>query len=70
MSFFITQKYGGFLGCILIVELAVATSLYAYKDRLASGFERGLNESMIKYGPEDVARTRDFDLMQGKVNTY
>lgn len=61
------KKYGGFLGFILIVELAIATSMYAYKDRLADGFDKGLNDSMEKYGPEDVERTNDFDKMQIKV---
>ena len=55
------------MGFILIVELAVATSIYAYKDRLADGFDRGLAESMKKYGPYDIKKTADFDLMQATV---
>lgn len=52
-----------------MVELAVAASIYAYKDRLADGFDRGLTESMRQYGPDDVEKTTDFDLMQAKVST-
>lgn len=52
---------------ILIVELACATSMYAYKERLADGFDKGLNDSMIKYEADDVVIITDFDLMQGKV---
>lgn len=52
---------------ILIVELASATSIHAYKDRLASGFDKGLNDSMVKYEADDIAIIIDFDLMQGKV---
>lgn len=42
--------------------------MYAYKDRLADGFDKGLNDSMIKYEADDVIIITDFDLMQGKVN--
>lgn len=66
MCIYILQ-YGGFLGFILIVQLACATSMYAYRNRIANGFDEGLNNSMIKYGPEDVIRTIDFDIMQGRV---
>lgn len=55
---------------ILIVELACATSMYAYKERLADGFDKGLNDSMIKYEADDVVIITDFDLMQGKVGPF
>lgn len=41
--------------------------MYAYKDRLADGFDQGLTNSMIKYEADDIAIINDFDLMQGKV---
>lgn len=63
----VVAQYGGFLGVILIIELALATSMYAYKDRLADGFDKGLTDSMIKYEADNVAIITDFDLMQGKV---
>lgn len=50
------------------MELTVAASIYAYKDRLADGFDRGLAESMKQYGPFDVKKTADFDLMQATVS--
>lgn len=56
--------YGGFLGCILIIELAVAASIYAYRDRLADGFDRGLTESMKQYESYENKKTTDFDIMQ------
>lgn len=68
MHHYSPTKYGGFLGVILIVELACATSMYAYKDRLANGFDKGLNDSMVKYAADDIAIVTDFDLMQGKVS--
>lgn len=55
------------MGAILIVELACATSMYAYKDRLSDGFDKGLNDSMVKYEADDLTIITDFDLMQGKV---
>lgn len=55
------------MGAILIVELACATSMYAYKDRLSDGFGKGLNDSMVKYEADDLTIITDFDLMQGKV---
>lgn len=53
---------------ILVVELGVATSMYAYKDRLTDGFDKGLENSMLSYGPDDPTRTIDFFWMQRKVN--
>ena len=44
----------------------MTVTLYAYKDRLAGGFDRGLNQSLIDYGL-DVPRTADFDIMQSKL---
>lgn len=64
----IYPQYGGFLGFILIIELAVATSIYAYKDRLADGFDRGLTESMKQYGSYENKKTTDFDIMQATVS--
>lgn len=61
-------QYGGFLAFILTLELIVATSMYTYKDRLNEGFEKGLESSMLTYGPDDPQRTIDFYWMQKKVN--
>lgn len=52
---------------ILVVELGIAVSMYAYKDRLADGFDKGLENSMLTYGPDDTTRTIDFMWMQRKV---
>lgn len=62
------SQYGGFLGFILVVELGIAVSMYAYKDRLADGFDKGLENSMLSYGPGDPQHTIDFFWMQRKVN--
>lgn len=59
--------YGGFLGFILVIELGIALSMYAYKDRLADGFDKGLENSMLSYGPDDPQRTIDFFWMQRKL---
>lgn len=53
---------------MLIVQLGVATSMYAYKDRLAYGFDKGLQNSMLAYGPDDPTRTGDFFWMQETVS--
>lgn len=53
---------------MLIVELTVVASVYAHKDRLADGFDRGLNQSMINYGPDSWITTTDFDWMQNKLH--
>lgn len=67
-NFFIQSlQYGGFLVIVLILELAVAGSTYAYKDRLSDGFDKGLNQSMQNYGPGAVVKSADFDTMQSKV---
>lgn len=50
-----------------MVELGIAVSMYAYKDRLADGFDKGLENSMLSYGPDDPQRTIDFFWMQRKV---
>jgi hypothetical protein len=52
---------------VLVLELAVATSTFTYKDRLADGFDLGLNQSMQNYGPNSMEKSADFDAMQIKV---
>lgn len=51
---------------ILTLEIAVTISIYAYKDKLSGGFDRGLNESMKIYGESSIIST-DFDVMQSEV---
>lgn len=61
-------QYAGFLAIILVIELAIAASLYAYKDHLADGLHKGLNQSIHKYGPDAVMKSADFDAMQANVS--
>lgn len=61
-------QYAGFLAIILTIELAIAASLYTYKDHLADGLKKGLNHSINNYGPDFVMKSADFDVMQEKVN--
>ncbi|XP_055296019.1 tetraspanin-7-like isoform X2 [Sitodiplosis mosellana] len=56
--------YGGFLAFILFVELCIAASMYAYKDRLADGFDKGLEDAMRTNSIDDPQRTIDFNWMQ------
>ncbi|KAG4075393.1 hypothetical protein HA402_015046 [Bradysia odoriphaga] len=58
--------YGAFLAIILILEIAVTISIYAYKDKLSDGFDRGLNQSMKIYGESSTIST-DFDVMQSEL---
>lgn len=60
------MQYGGFLAIILILEIAVTISIYAYKDKLSGGFDRGLNASMKIYGESPII-SADFDVMQSEV---
>lgn len=54
------------MAIILILEVAVTISIYAYKDTLSGGFDRGLNQSMKIYGESAIVST-DFDVMQSEV---
>ncbi|XP_031617193.1 tetraspanin-7-like [Contarinia nasturtii] len=56
--------FGGFLAFILFIELCIAASIYAYKDRLADGFDKGLTNSMLSNSVDDPQRTIDFNWMQ------
>lgn len=60
--------YGGFLAVVLVLEIAMASSVYAYKDRLAQDFDISLNKSMQEYGPNNIQST-DLDTMQATVST-
>lgn len=42
--------------------------MYAYKDRLADGFDKGLTNSMLSNSIDDPQRTIDFNWMQRSVN--
>lgn len=48
------------------MEISITISVYAYKDRLSNGFDRGLNESMKIYGESPII-SADFDVMQSEV---
>lgn len=67
---FIFNQYAGFLTIILVIELAIAASLYTYKDHLAVGLQQGLNNSIINYGPKYVMQSADFDAMQENVKLF
>lgn len=54
------------MAIILVLEIGVTISLYAYKDKLSNGLDRGLNESMKAYGESSTIST-DFDFMQSEV---
>ncbi|GAB0095982.1 Tetraspanin [Sergentomyia squamirostris] len=57
--------YGAFLAVVFVIELSLASSIYAYKDNLTEGFDKGLNQSMTRYGiPGTQQKTEDFDAMQ------
>lgn len=67
-SYLFLTQYAGFLTIILAIELAIAVSMYTYKDHLADGLQKGLNQSIRNYGPEFVMKSADFDAMQENVN--
>lgn len=52
---------------ILFVELTIAASMYAYKDRLADGFDKGLENGMLTNIIDDPQRNVEFNWMQRKV---
>lgn len=51
---------------VFLLEIVLTASIYAYRERLTHGFDRGLNISLTNYG-QDVIRTADFDVMQAKL---
>lgn len=53
----------------MVIELGIAISLYAYKDHLAEGLSKGLNQTIHHYGPDAVMRSADFDAMQENVSS-
>lgn len=61
------NQYGGFLVLVFLLEIVLTASIYAYRERLTHGFERGLNVSLQNYGL-DVIKSADFDVMQAKVS--
>lgn len=57
--------YGALLAVILILEVVVALSIFAYKNRLVQSLNLSLNQSMADYGPNNVG-SQDFDSMQAE----
>nr|CAD7439815.1 unnamed protein product [Timema bartmani] len=60
--------YGAFLMVIFIVELGAGVSIFAYREKLQEGFDKGLNQSLNNYDSHSDKST-DFDLMQSTVST-
>lgn len=52
---------------VFLLEIVLTASIYAYRERLTHGFDRGLNQSLHNYG-QDVIKSADFDVMQAKVS--
>lgn len=50
------------------MQLGVEFSLHAYKNKLAEGFDRGLNQSFINYHAGNGDKSADFDFMQSTVS--
>lgn len=49
--------------------MCIGASVYAYKDRLATDFDKSLNTSMEQYGPNHV-KSYDIDYMQETVSCF
>lgn len=49
------------------MEVTLVASVYAYKEQMDDGFERGLTRSVVKYGI-DIPKTIDLDLIQNDVS--
>lgn len=67
---FAANQYAVILFSILVIELIVAGSLYTYKDHLADGLQKGLNQSIRNYGPQTIKKSAEFDAMQENVKTF
>lgn len=52
---------------ICLMELGAGLSIFAYRTKLAAGFDKGLNQSMINYRTETPQRIADLDSMQTTV---
>ncbi|KAK5646234.1 hypothetical protein RI129_004698 [Pyrocoelia pectoralis] len=56
--------YGGFLAIILVLELGAGISIFAYRSKLTSGFDTGLNQSLINYRSDSAGKAADIDAIQ------
>lgn len=59
--------YSAFLMIVFVVELGAGISGYAYRGKLKTGFEKGLNESLNVY-TQDKAKTDAIDLLQSSLD--
>lgn len=60
--------YGAFLAVIFVLELGAGVSIFAYRSKLAEGFDQGLNQSIVNYQNGTREQSADFDLMQSTVS--
>ncbi|KAF5274959.1 hypothetical protein FQR65_LT04302 [Abscondita terminalis] len=56
--------YGGFLFVIFVLELGAGISMFAYRNKLAAGFDTGLNQSIVNYSTESSRKSADMDAIQ------
>lgn len=62
-------QYGGFLAVVFVLELGAGVSIYAYRNKLTTGFDNGLTQAMVNYRNDTTRIAADFDLMQETVRT-
>ncbi|KAK4879723.1 hypothetical protein RN001_007869 [Aquatica leii] len=56
--------YGAFLFVIFVLELGAGISMFAYRNKLAAGFDIGLNQSISNYRTESSTKSADIDAIQ------
>ncbi|CAH1102978.1 unnamed protein product [Psylliodes chrysocephalus] len=56
--------YGAFLAVIFLLELGAGISIFAYRNKLTDGFDKGITQAMMNYRNDSGHLAQDFDLMQ------
>ncbi|EFA04407.1 tetraspanin-7 [Tribolium castaneum] len=56
--------YGAFLAIVFVLELGAGISIFAYRNKLNEGFDKGLAQAMANYRNDSTHIVADFDFMQ------
>lgn len=53
-----------------MLQLGAGVSIFAYRSKLAAGFDYGFNQAMINYRNESTHTADDLDMIQRTVGTF
>jgi len=60
--------YGGFLALIFVLEIGAGVSIFAYRNKLMQGFDKGLTQSIENYRTEKHEKVAEFDAIQAALH--